>query len=121
MQTHLGTKTSSRDGDHEHFHLKQDFGGLVDIEFLAQYMVLSQSHEHPTLAIWPDNVRIFEEVEKAGIWESYRCQKLTEAYLRLRKKTHELALSEQTTIVDDDEWHELRDFVRQVWQDVLLG
>lgn len=121
MQTHLGTKTSSRDGDHEQFHLKQDFGGLVDIEFLAQYMVLSQSHEHPTLAIWPDNVRIFEEVEKAGIWESYRCQKLTEAYLQLRKKTHELALSEQTTIVDDDEWHELRDFVRQVWQDVLLG
>ena len=121
MQTHLGTKTSSRDGDHEQFHLKQDFGGLVDIEFLAQYMVLSQSHEYPTLAIWPDNVRIFEEVEKAGIWESYRCQKLTEAYLRLRKKTHELALSEQTTIVDDDEWHELRDFVRQVWQDALLG
>ncbi|MFB6349343.1 bifunctional [glutamate--ammonia ligase]-adenylyl-L-tyrosine phosphorylase/[glutamate--ammonia-ligase] adenylyltransferase [Moraxella sp. ZJ142] len=122
MQSHLGTrnKTANTDGDKvEQFHLKQDFGGLVDIEFLAQYMVLSHAHQYPDLAIWPDNVRIFEEVQKAGIWSAERCQKLTQAYLDLRKKTHELALSEQNTIVNDGQWRQLRDFVRQVWQDEL--
>lgn len=120
MQHHLGTKTMRRAyGETEPFNLKQDFGGLIDIEFLAQFMVLAHAHKHPNLAIWPDNVRIFEEVEKTGIWTANRCQKLTQAYLDLRKKTHELALSEQKNIVEDKEWHELRQFVREVWEDVL--
>lgn len=120
MQHHLGTKTMRRAyGETEPFNLKQDFGGLIDIEFLAQFMVLAHAHKHPNLAIWPDNVRIFEEVEKTGIWTADRCQKLTQAYLDLRKKTHELALSEQKNIVEDKEWHELRQFVREVWEDVL--
>ncbi|WP_114800796.1 bifunctional [glutamate--ammonia ligase]-adenylyl-L-tyrosine phosphorylase/[glutamate--ammonia-ligase] adenylyltransferase [Moraxella canis] len=120
MQNHLGTKTTRREhGEAEQFNLKQDFGGLIDIEFLAQFMVLAYAHEHSNLAIWPDNVRIFEEVEKTGIWTADRCQKLTQAYLDLRKKTHELALSEQKNVVGDQEWHELRQFVREVWEDVL--
>ena len=120
MQHHLGTKTMRRAyGETEQFNLKQDFGGLIDIEFLAQFMVLAYANKYPNLAIWPDNVRIFEEVEKTGIWTANRCQKLTQAYLDLRKKTHELALSEQKNIVDDQAWHELRQFVREVWEDVL--
>lgn len=120
MQHHLGTKTMRRAyGETEPFNLKQDFGGLIDIEFLAQFMVLAYANKYPNLAIWPDNVRIFEEVEKTGIWTANRCQKLTQAYLDLRKKTHELALSEQKNIVDDQAWHELRQFVREVWEDVL--
>ena len=65
MQHHLGTKTMRRAyGETEQFNLKQDFGGLIDIEFLAQFMVLAYANKYPNLAIWPDNVRIFEEVEK---------------------------------------------------------
>ena len=42
MQHHLGTKTMRRAyGETEQFNLKQDFGGLIDIEFLAQFMVLA--------------------------------------------------------------------------------
>ncbi|WP_066799821.1 bifunctional [glutamate--ammonia ligase]-adenylyl-L-tyrosine phosphorylase/[glutamate--ammonia-ligase] adenylyltransferase [Moraxella oblonga] len=115
MQEHLGTKTN-----HTHeFHLKQDGGGLVDIEFLAQFMVLAFAHKYPNLAVWSDNVRIFEEVAKTGLWEQERCQKLTEAYLDLRKKTHELALSDQTVIVQDDAWDALRNFVCTVWLQVM--
>ncbi|TWV80685.1 bifunctional [glutamate--ammonia ligase]-adenylyl-L-tyrosine phosphorylase/[glutamate--ammonia-ligase] adenylyltransferase [Moraxella sp. VT-16-12] len=113
MQNHLGTH-------HRHeFHLKQDFGGLVDIEFLAQFMVLSYAHVYPNLAIWSDNVRIFEEVAKTGLWQTSRCQALTDAYLKLRQKTHELALSDKSIITDDGDWQEVRSFVRDVWQDVI--
>lgn len=120
MHTHLGTTpTTGHEIDGEQFHIKQDFGGLVDIEFLAQYMVLRFAHEYDNLATFPDNVRIFEEVQKTTLWSAERCEKLTQSYLDLRKKTHELALSEQKTIVDEKAWHELRLFVRQVWQEVL--
>ncbi|OOR91559.1 bifunctional glutamine synthetase adenylyltransferase/deadenyltransferase [Moraxella caviae] len=118
MQTHLGTKDSADKETHQ-FHIKQDFGGLVDIEFLAQFMVLSYAHAYPNLAIWPDNVRIFEEVAKAGLWQQARCEALTNAYLDLRKATHELALSEKQVVVDDEAWQNLREFVRGVWTDVL--
>ena len=122
MQSHLGTKParSTHDTPHsEQFHLKQDFGGLVDIEFLAQFMVLSHSHTHPSLAVWSDNVRIFEAVGQTQIWTQDDCQALTQAYLDIRKKTHELALSEQAGVVDDQAWHEIRSFVRQMWLTVL--
>lgn len=131
MQTHLGTKeTNTKETNTKHdnqstdkaaqqFHIKQDFGGLVDIEFLAQYVVLGFAHQYPSLAVWSDNVRIFEEVAKAGLWDKARCDGLTAAYLELRKKTHELALLEQKVIVGDDEWQGTRDFVRRVWEQVL--
>lgn len=116
MQSHLGTKPNNHHGQAQQFHLKQDFGGLVDIEFLAQLMVLSHAHLAPNLAVWSDNVRIFEELANAGIWTLEQCQKLTQAYLDLRKKTHELALLEQTSIVDETAWHQLRMYVQTVWQ-----
>lgn len=119
MHDHLGTKDG---GNQEHqFDIKQDFGGLVDIEFLAQFIVLSQAHQYPNLAIWSDNVRIFEEVAKTGLWSQERCQRLTDAYLQLRKRTHELALLEQKVIVYDDDWRQTREFVQSVWRDVMGG
>ncbi|UNU73411.1 bifunctional [glutamate--ammonia ligase]-adenylyl-L-tyrosine phosphorylase/[glutamate--ammonia-ligase] adenylyltransferase [Moraxella nasovis] len=113
MQSHLGSQKS-----HE-FHLKQDFGGLVDIEFLAQFMVLGYAHKYPNLAIYPDNVRIFKEISKTGIWTPEQCDRLTQAYLKLRQKTHELALLEQKMIVHDDTWQCLRTYVCTVWESVL--
>lgn len=116
MQSHLGTKDSSQ--NHE-FHLKQDQGGLVDIEFLAQFMVLAYAHQYPWLATWSDNVRIFETIAQTGIWQQERCKMLTQAYLSLRKKSHELALSEQVAIIGDEHWRQTRELVCQVWNEVI--
>lgn len=121
MKEHLGSK----DTDNKHgltsrpFHIKQDFGGLIDIEFLAQFMVLSHSHEYENLAIWSDNVRIFEQVAISGLWSASWCDRLTQAYLDLRKATHELALSEKQVVVDDENWQAIRAFVCGVWSEVV--
>ncbi|MFW2153838.1 bifunctional glutamine synthetase adenylyltransferase/deadenyltransferase, partial [Acinetobacter gyllenbergii] len=45
MKDHLGS--SSEQKKHGIFHLKQDAGGIVDIEFMAQYMVLAWSGANP--------------------------------------------------------------------------
>lgn len=122
MKEHLGTKSSNQPNNHglvQPFHIKQDFGGLIDIEFLAQFMVLAHAHAHPSLAIWSDNVRIFEEVVQTELWSADWCDRLTQAYLALRKTTHELALSEKQVVVDDDNWQAIRAFVCGVWGEVI--
>ncbi|WP_019520513.1 bifunctional [glutamate--ammonia ligase]-adenylyl-L-tyrosine phosphorylase/[glutamate--ammonia-ligase] adenylyltransferase [Faucicola boevrei] len=118
MQDHLGTKKHMK--QQGKFHLKQDAGGMVDIEFMAQFAVLAYASDYPELAVWSDNVRIFEELGKTGLVDKAICERLIECYLSLRAKTHTLALAEQSTVVDDSGWHELRIFVDEQWQ-MLIG
>ncbi|MGP9704092.1 bifunctional [glutamate--ammonia ligase]-adenylyl-L-tyrosine phosphorylase/[glutamate--ammonia-ligase] adenylyltransferase [Psychrobacter sp. AOP31-E1-50] len=117
MQKHLGTSQWKQHAGK--FHLKQDAGGIIDIEFLAQFAVLAYSHEYPSLTKWSDNVRIFEEVALLGIWEAQVCQDLTDAYLRIRAATHQLALSEQSLLVDESLWKETRALVQDQWQHLM--
>ena len=117
MQKHLGT--SEWEQEKGKFHLKQDAGGIVDIEFLAQFAVLAYSHYHPSLTKWSDNVRIFEEMALLEIWDTQICQDLTDAYLRIRAATHQLALSEQSLLVDESLWVETRALVQNQWQRLM--
>ena len=117
MQKHLGTSQWQQQAGK--FHLKQDAGGIIDIEFLAQFAVLAYSHEYPSLTKWSDNVRIFEEVALLGIWEAQVCQDLTDAYLRIRAATHQLALAEQSLLVDESLWLETRALVQSQWQRLM--
>ncbi|VEC47420.1 glutamate-ammonia-ligase adenylyltransferase [Escherichia coli] len=54
MRAHLGNKHRDR------FDIKADEGGITDIEFITQYLVLRYAHEKPKLTRWSDNVRILE-------------------------------------------------------------
>ncbi len=117
MQDHLGSdKHTQQQGL---FHLKQDAGGMVDIEFMAQFAVLAYANDYPELAVWSDNVRIFEMLAKTGIVPNDVCIKLTEAYLRIRAATHRLALAEQPIVVPDADWQALRSFVDDTWQHLI--
>lgn len=117
MQKHLGTSQWQQEAGK--FHLKQDAGGIVDIEFLAQFAVLAYSHEYPSLTKWSDNVRIFAEVALLSIWDDQVCQDLTDAYLRIRAATHQLVLSEQSLLVDESLWQETRALVQSQWQHLM--
>ena len=117
MQKHLGT--SEWEQEKGKFHLKQDAGGIVDIEFLAQFAVLAYSNHYPSLTKWSDNVRIFEEMALLEIWDAKICQDLTDAYLRIRAATHQLALSEQSLLVDEGLWVETRTLVQDQWQRLM--
>lgn len=117
MQTHLGSDKHTQQAGK--FHLKQDIGGIVDIEFMAQFAVLAYAHQYHSLAKWSDNVRIFEALAETGIWEPSICQKLTECYLKIRIATHQLALAEKNLLVEDKQWQDVRQFVEYQWQQVI--
>lgn len=52
MRNHLGSK------QRDIFDIKADAGGITDIEFIAQYLVLRYAASEPRLTRWSDNVRI---------------------------------------------------------------
>jgi glutamate-ammonia-ligase adenylyltransferase len=103
------------------FDLKQDRGGLADIEFLIDYWVLASSCEHPELVEFPDNVRQLEALERVGLVPAERCRRMKESYLALRRRIHELALDEGGRVVPDAEFEELRRWVGGVWDEVFAG
>jgi glutamate-ammonia-ligase adenylyltransferase len=106
-------------GNDRSFDVKQDPGGLADIEFLIDYWVLAHAPEHPDLVTFPDNVRQLEALERAGLVPAEYCHGLKEAYLKLRQRTHELALGEAGRLVDEQEFAELREWVMERWREVF--
>ncbi len=117
MKDHLGSsKEQKKDGI---FHLKQDAGGIVDIEFMAQYMVLAWSGTNQDLAHYSDNVRILEDAGKAGCLPSSDVTALIQAYLSERAESHRLALANQNMQVSAAEWHDTREVVCKLWQRLI--
>jgi len=103
----------------EQFDIKQDYGGLADIEFLVDYWVLSRAAEHPELIEFPDNIRQLEVLERTGFVAADRCRRLIETYIEFRGRLHELALDDRGRVVAADEFSAQRDWVRSIWDEVF--
>jgi glutamate-ammonia-ligase adenylyltransferase len=99
--------------------LKQDFGGIADIEFLVDYWVLAHSAEHPELIAFPDNIRQLEALERVRLVPPDRCRRLKECYLALRQRVHELALDEGGRVVPERDFAAVREYVSGVWREVF--
>ena len=101
------------------FDIKQDPGGIADIEFLVDYWVLAHAAEYPELVEFPDNIRQLEALERAQLVPAERCRRLKEAYLALRRRVHELALDEAGRVVGAEEFAAVRELVSGVWREVF--
>jgi len=101
------------------FDIKQDVGGIADIEFLVDYWVLAHSAQYPELVEFPDNIRQLEGLVKVGIVPEDLCLRLKEAYLALRQRVHELALDEGGRVVPDGDFAAVRELVSGVWREVF--
>ncbi len=101
------------------FDLKQDRGGLADIEFLVDYWVLSHAAETPELVEFPDNVRQLEALELTKLISAKRCQQLISIYLMLRERLHELALNDAGRVVDASKFTAERLWIESLWDEVF--
>jgi glutamate-ammonia-ligase adenylyltransferase len=106
-------------GGPDGFDLKQDPGGLADVEFLVDYWVLANAREHPELVDFSDNMRQLDGLLHAGLIDAERCRHLQQSYLTLRQRLHELALDEQPRVIPAGELQELRVYVTSVWDEVF--
>ncbi|WP_428944236.1 bifunctional [glutamate--ammonia ligase]-adenylyl-L-tyrosine phosphorylase/[glutamate--ammonia-ligase] adenylyltransferase [Pantoea sp. FN060301] len=86
MRAHLGNKHKER------WDIKADSGGITDIEFITQYLVLRYAASEPELTRWSDNVRILSLLAEGGRMDAEEAAALTQAYVTLRDELHHLAL-----------------------------
>lgn len=101
------------------FDLKQGSGGIVDIEFIVQFGVLSRAHDCKKLTEWTDVVRLLDSLTEAGFLNADDAGLLRQAYCLFRERTHRLALLEVPALVPADEHFELRSRVQRIWRDVM--
>ncbi|WP_077674618.1 bifunctional [glutamate--ammonia ligase]-adenylyl-L-tyrosine phosphorylase/[glutamate--ammonia-ligase] adenylyltransferase [Salinivibrio proteolyticus] len=101
------------------FAIKQDKGGITDIEFLAQYLVLSHSQQYPALTRYSDNARIFEQAGETGVMPISQALALKEAYTGMRNALHRSHLAGESGVVPQSEFVAQRDVVEQAWHQWL--
>lgn len=114
MRTHLSNKHKGR------WDIKADAGGITDIEFIAQYLVLRYAAEQPELTRWSDNVRIFELMAKYHKMPADEAQALTQSYVTLRDALHHRALQELPGHVEPEAYAAERQTVMNSWQRWLV-
>lgn len=78
----------------ELFDLKHDRGGMVDIEFLVQYLVLGHSFEHPTLLDNAGNIALLGRAAGCGLIDEGLAGRCADAYRRYRRLQHQLKLDD---------------------------
>jgi glutamate-ammonia-ligase adenylyltransferase len=114
MRDHLDKSTA------EKFDLKQGKGGIIDIEFLVQYWVLSSASQHPNVVAYSDNIRQLEGLTEEGVIEPSVAQLLSDAYRAYRSLGHVHALSQVGgNLIDRELVGDWVDKVAYVWQDAL--
>ncbi|MCH4867507.1 MULTISPECIES: bifunctional [glutamate--ammonia ligase]-adenylyl-L-tyrosine phosphorylase/[glutamate--ammonia-ligase] adenylyltransferase [Pseudomonas] len=103
------------------FDLKQDAGGIVDIEFMVQYAALAWSREHPAVLRYTDNIRILEGLEQDGLIPAADAALLREAYKAFRAVAHRQALQKEAGVVTGDQFVVERQHVRRIWSELGLS
>jgi len=101
------------------FDLKQDAGGITDIEFLAQYWTLLWSERHVELVTYSDNIRQLESLASIDLVSQQTVDVLTGAYRAYRQRMHHLSLEAAETVVPDTEFAETRAAVGAIWEEVM--
>ncbi|HZF17254.1 MAG TPA: bifunctional [glutamate--ammonia ligase]-adenylyl-L-tyrosine phosphorylase/[glutamate--ammonia-ligase] adenylyltransferase [Steroidobacteraceae bacterium] len=109
----------SRSGPGE-FDLKQDPGGIADIEFLVQYWALKWAADYPAITMFTDNIRQLESLASAALVDQAIVDDLVGAYLRYRAATHRASLDGRGTIVDEAPYADTRAAVLRVWSETML-
>ncbi len=101
------------------FHIKQDRGGIVDIEFLVQFLVLLHAHDHNELARWSDNIRQIETLAGCEIIEEDTAVFLKNAYIMLRSEIHRLSLQEKPAVINEEKFQDIRSEIIKLWDRYL--
>jgi [glutamine synthetase] adenylyltransferase / [glutamine synthetase]-adenylyl-L-tyrosine phosphorylase len=102
------------------FDLKQSLGGIIDVEFIVQYLVLAYAHQHEVLTQNIGNIALLEKLADLGILDKHQADAVAHAYLDFRKRQHALKLQgHDKARVPLKEVAQQADVVRALWKAVF--
>ncbi len=101
------------------FDLKNGVGGIGDIEFLVQFLVLNLASAHPDVIFYSDNIRQLDALVEAGCLDEDVGTKLQDCYRAYRLRQHHLVIDGRTPLAGSDEFRSERQFVERTWRQWL--
>ncbi|HTY93342.1 MAG TPA: bifunctional [glutamate--ammonia ligase]-adenylyl-L-tyrosine phosphorylase/[glutamate--ammonia-ligase] adenylyltransferase [Steroidobacteraceae bacterium] len=102
------------------FDIKQDAGGVADIEFLAQYWALAWALRYPPLVMFSDTIRQLESLASADLVPQSSVDALTAAYRAYRERTHRISLEGGANVVPADQFVAERAAVTAIWKSAMV-
>jgi glutamate-ammonia-ligase adenylyltransferase len=113
MRSHLDKSTETM------FDIKQGLGGLVDIEFLAQYLVLANASKYNQLLSACDNLSIFKLLNRYGLLLEKQQGVLSKMYQNLRALGHQAMMQNEGQLINQKYLVNL-DEISDIWQEILI-
>ncbi|MDR0250383.1 MAG: bifunctional [glutamate--ammonia ligase]-adenylyl-L-tyrosine phosphorylase/[glutamate--ammonia-ligase] adenylyltransferase [Burkholderiales bacterium] len=102
------------------FDVKHDRGGMVDIEFLVQFLVLAHAHRFPTLTRNTGNVALLTSAATLGLITSAEANAAIQAYRLYRRQQHAAQLQETSSaMIAPSLTENERNSVRALWVELL--
>jgi glutamate-ammonia-ligase adenylyltransferase len=102
--------------DATQFDLKQGNGGIGDIEFIVQFLVLANAHDRRSVIHYPDNIRQLATLAAAGCLDADEALRLQDIYRAYRLRLHHLTLDEKQLLLPAKEFTAERADVRRIWE-----
>ena len=105
---------------HEAKELKQVEGGIIDLEFSVQALVLAEGPRHPSLRENKGNHTLLKRAGDLALIDRKLAGDAAEAYLAMRRRTHDAALNDEDRVrLAAGELGPERDAVKALWRAVF--
>lgn len=102
------------------FDLKHDRDGIIDVEFIVQFLVLGYSHQHAGLTGNIGNLALLKLAGRLGLAPEAAAHAAHDAYRKFRQLQHSLRLQgEQYARIDAEIVKAEAEAVRTLWSTVL--
>ena len=104
------------------FDVKHDAGGMIDIEFIVQYLVLRHAANHPGMTSDIGNIALLKLAGASNLIDAALAEQVANAYRLFRKIQHEIRLKgEDRARISIDRVAESSEAVKELWHLVLSG
>ena len=104
---------------HGIFDIKHHSGGLTDIEFMVQYLVLAQAAKAPALTADTGNIRLLGRLAQLGYIAAAEADMLKQAYCAYRYYGHQQILQGKRPVAHSEEFLEQRSQIAKIWHDIM--
>lgn len=111
---------SQRKKQNHLFDIKQDPGGIIDIEFMVQYLILLHAEQYPEIVEFSDNIRMINSLVQKKLLSSEMGTKLSQIYQKYRNFIHQQALQELSAITSNDRFINEQKIIKVYWGKIFL-
>lgn len=101
------------------FDLKHCIGGIIDIEFIVQFLVLAHAFENKDLTFHTGNIKLLVILNQLAYLSINNTEALKKAYCKYRDYGHQQALQGKKAMIGSDDFVETRNHIERIWHEYM--